>query len=481
MISGFALMEGCALLSLVAILDLGSEVLIVLLIGIACITAWSFTRSISQGYILCICSILVCFISSSLALVQRQDEVNVPFPMETITYIQGVLCNDGSERSDGKTLIAVHISQAMSFREDIGSASGSLYVLVPSEDHLLLAGQKVGCFGHLVKGEDQSLFLADRVDVITDTYYHHLRRITIQRIEQRLHTLGEPEQSMALALVLGRIPTHSTIYDQAIIAGCVHVLALSGMHIHILLGLCARVLNRITSKRVSASLLVVLSCVYVAIIGPKPSLIRSVILFSISLWVPNFSLSLRLCISLGLQVLVFPKTITTAGAQLSYTALTAIILTSTQIANRFALVMPLSFARIMGVTISASLGTAPLSFFLFGAWRVIGMISGPVIAPLVAIHLVFSCVYLVFPISIIRTVVHLNAQCFSHLLSAAEQWSRMHEALNHPVVTLTCIGVLLTTLIILQYACRVTSRRHQKAYDVGFSLRFPPSNSESSQ
>jgi len=304
-------MEGCALLSLVGILDLGSEVLIVLLIGIACITAWSFTRSISQGYILCICSILVCFISSSLALVQRQDEVNVPFPMETITYIQGVLCNDGSERSDGKTLIAVHISQAMSFREDIGSASGSLYVLVPSEDHLLLAGQKVGCFGHLVKGEDQSLFLADRVDVITDTYYHHLRRITIQRIEQRLHTLGEPEQSMALALVLGRIPTHSTIYDQAIIAGCVHVLALSGMHIHILLGLCARVLNRITSKRVSASLLVVLSCVYVAIIGPKPSLIRSVILFSISLWVPNFSLSLRLCISLGLQVLVFPKTILT--------------------------------------------------------------------------------------------------------------------------------------------------------------------------
>ncbi len=480
MISSFAVGEACALLLPVVILDIGPQVLTPVLATISLVTCGAFTLGNFTSRIFCISSILVCFVCSMIAFEQYQGEPEFPYPLETIVQIHGVLCSDESDRIDGSTFVTVALSQAVTYRGDTGSASGRLPVLVETDHDLLLAGQEGMFSGQLISGEDQSLFIADKIKMITDTRWHHLRRAAIQWITQQLHALKEPECTIACALVIGRIPSSALLYDQAIAAGCAHILALSGMHVHILLGVFAFVLYRITSRRYASVLLMLLGCAYVAIIGPKPSLIRSVLLFVISLWFPFLSLRTRLSLCLVLQVMCFPATSIAVGAQLSYTALTAIILASGQIANRLAVVMPQALAKVAGVTISASLGTAPLSFSLFGAWRIVGLVSGPLIAPLVAIHLLLSCVYLVFPASIFQILLHQNALLFSRMLDRAEQWSYQHETLNDVRVLLLCMVILLTSLIILQYACRVTYRRHQKAYDVGFSLRFPPGNNTSS-
>ena len=222
-----------------------------------------------------------------------------------------------------------------------------------------------------------------------------------KRIYQRYQSLGLSGNQLALvsALTLGIKDDFSLDLKQAYSsAGVSHVLALSGLHIGLLffiLMLCLKPLVRFLGLSQHWALLstVVLLWLFALFVGASPSVIRSVLLFSLlggAILFRRRGNSLNSLAFVAFSMLLFnPYWLFDIGFILSFSAVLSILLFYPLFAS---LLQPKTLVGrylwgLIAVSLAAQLGTLPWILYYFESFPVYFLLANLLIIPLITILL----------------------------------------------------------------------------------------------
>lgn len=143
--------------------------------------------------------------------------------------------------------------------------------------------------------------------------------------------LPEPQAGLLAGILFGtRASLSRALTDAFISTGTIHIIALSGQNVSIVTSLVASSLTHIVSRRIASLLTLLVLGLFLWFVGPSPSLIRAVImgsltLFSIIFGKQHWSL-LSLVLAVTIMLVLNPPWITDLGFQLSVLATLGIIL-----------------------------------------------------------------------------------------------------------------------------------------------------------
>lgn len=143
--------------------------------------------------------------------------------------------------------------------------------------------------------------------------------------------LPEPHAGLLAGMLFGTKAQLSPELKQALIdTGTIHITALSGMNISILVALTATTLLRVTSRRIASLLTLFIIIGFILFVGISPSVVRAGIMGSLSLLAIVFGRQQRALFFLGLtsllMVIVHPSYLTDMSFQLSVGATLGILL-----------------------------------------------------------------------------------------------------------------------------------------------------------
>ncbi len=200
------------------------------------------------------------------------------------------------------------------------------------------------------------------------------------------------------ALILGQKQELSKdVYTSFTEAGVVHVLAVSGLHVGIILYLLYALLFPLgrfrKGKTIRMLIAIILLWLYAALVGFSPSVLRAVTMFSfLGLGMARnrkvFSLNM-LALSALVLLIAEPYFIFSVGFQLSYAAVFMIVCFQPKI---YGLLRPKNkivnyFWGIFSVTFTAQIGVLPLSLYYFHQLPGLFFISNLLIVPFLGILL----------------------------------------------------------------------------------------------
>ena len=158
-------------------------------------------------------------------------------------------------------------------------------------------------------------------------------------------TVGLTEETAGLmqAMTLGIRSDLGNLRDSFAAAGLAHILALSGLHVSILIGAASWLLRPLARWRYP--LLIVLLLSFVALVGLSPSIVRAGLMGTallLSLWLGAGRIDTwqAFGIALTLTLVIFPAWLFDMSLQLSYLAVAGILLLAT----------PLSCGTLLAMT-----------------------------------------------------------------------------------------------------------------------------------
>jgi competence protein ComEC len=183
-------------------------------------------------------------------------------------------------------------------------------------------------------------------------------------------------RSMIEALVLGqRQNVDPEITRSFRDAGVIHILALSGLHVGIILlilqFLTQRMIRWKYGRWMQSIFIIVFLWCFAILTGMSPSIMRAVTMFSFVAVGMNIKRKASTFHSLTLSafflLLIDSRLLFQVGFQLSYMAVFAIVLLQPVIKNLWTWDQPIKnfFWNILSVTLAAQIGVAPLSIFYF--------------------------------------------------------------------------------------------------------------------
>jgi len=223
----------------------------------------------------------------------------------------------------------------------------------------------------------------------------------------RQYSISKGNLSIINALLLGqRQDISKDTYKSFTKSGAIHILAISGLHIGLLLLMLSVLFKPLSylkyGKNIVPIIIILLLWMYAFIAGMSASVVRAVTMFSlvtIAMYSNRITNTYNiLAISAFLLLLSNPYYVFDVGFQLSYAAVFAIVwikplfdkLWSPE--NYFAK----KFWDVFSVTIAAQLGILPLSLFYFHQFPGLFFVSNIVIIPLLGILLGLGIVTLIF-------------------------------------------------------------------------------------
>lgn len=224
----------------------------------------------------------------------------------------------------------------------------------------------------------------------------NIREGIISRL--RTHDFGPDELAIIQALLLGqRQEISQEIYSNYAAAGVIHILAVSGLHVGIILLILNRLfkpVERIRYGRVIKMMsLLIFLWGFALLAGLSPSVVRAVSMFSfvaVGMQLKRRTSVLNtLFMSLMVLLLINPGFIRQVGFQLSYAAVFSIVLIQPHLYGIYKGEAKLVkyFWGIMSVTLAAQIGVLPLSLFYFNQFPGLFFISNLVILPFLGLIL----------------------------------------------------------------------------------------------
>lgn len=212
---------------------------------------------------------------------------------------------------------------------------------------------------------------------------------------------------LLLSLLSGsREYTKAELSDSFRKAGLSHVLALSGMHLSILMGIAVFLGNKIKVYRLMLILQFISITIFVWFAGFSPSLLRAficsiVLLFEDITAVRKSSMIEVLSFSFLVQAVIRPDDLFTLGFVLSYGALVGILLFGNMFRRFYTRFTPKVLAQSLSASTGAQACTVPVSLKYFGSISPVGIISTVFVSPLISIFiyggLIFIILCLIFP------------------------------------------------------------------------------------
>lgn len=206
------------------------------------------------------------------------------------------------------------------------------------------------------------------------------------------HGFQGDELAVINALLLGeRRELSEEVHTRYARAGAIHILAVSGLHVGIILlifnGLL-RPLERLPhGKTWKLLLLLLLLWAFALVAGLSASVVRAVTMFSFVAWALHLKRSVNIYNTLALSVffllLIRPSFLFEVGFQLSYSAVFAIIWLQPLLYNRWKPSHRITnfFWKLLTVTLAAQCGVAPLSLYYFHQFPGLFFVSNLVIIP----------------------------------------------------------------------------------------------------
>ncbi|AVR44316.1 hypothetical protein C7S20_03050 [Christiangramia fulva] len=228
------------------------------------------------------------------------------------------------------------------------------------------------------------------------------------------------------ALLLGeRRNISNVMYKDYAAAGAIHILAISGLHIGILLWLFNFILKPMEKFRygkiIKTIVLIILLWFFAMLTGLSPSVVRAVSMFSfiaVGMQLNRKTSTLNsIFVSLFFLLLINPFYLFQVGFQLSYLAVTAIVIfypfiyKTIEIRNQWVDY----FWKLTAVSLSAQIGIFPLSLFYFHQFPGLFLLTNLFILPLLAI--ILGVGLLVIVLAIFNILPDFLAEGFSQLLS----------------------------------------------------------------
>ncbi|BAO55439.1 ComEC/Rec2 family competence protein [Nonlabens marinus] len=267
------------------------------------------------------------------------------------------------------------------------------------------------------------------------------------------------------ALVLGqRQNVDPTVSQNFRDAGVIHILALSGLHVGIMLLIlqfCLRWMLRFKYGKLLQSLLIIaLLWSFALLTGMSPSIMRAVMMFSFVAVGMNInrkgSVFHSLTISALVLLLIDPRMLFQVGFQLSYTAVLAIVLLQ-PIFSSFVARPKSWFVRnlwqIFTVTLSAQIGVAPLSIYYFHQFPLLFLVGNMVLLFVLPAILILSIAFItIVELDISSGLFAEGLNFIFNLIIDLVSWISNFKFFILKDLYVTVVEVLLLYLILLGVA-----------------------------
>jgi competence protein ComEC len=209
----------------------------------------------------------------------------------------------------------------------------------------------------------------------------------IKKLKQA--NFGADELSIIQALLLGeRSDISAETYNDYKNAGAVHILAVSGLHIGILLLLIQFLLRPLRNRTISLLISVILLWGFAFVAGLSPSIIRACTMFSFVAYAlylnrPSNTFNILALSMFFILLFINPNLLFQVGFQMSYAAVFAIVWI-------YPLLQKLWYPKnkilrylwqLLSVSVAAQLGVLPISLFYFHQFPGLFFISNLLIVP----------------------------------------------------------------------------------------------------
>jgi len=339
---------------------------------------------------------------------QAAQKISFGIPENDVRGISGVLLDDPRLVSGGRAMTTLSIRMITGAGNVRVGTRGEITVFFPEESAERLRefgrGTEVFAEGTLRAGNDGAyLFAAESLHITKQAPpFEHFRTGLRAGLTRRFTQPPSGDSSwggLALALLLGiRDNLDAGIAVQYRDAGCSHILALSGMHLAVLVALISFLLRRILGLRLSAICGAVLILAYCYIVGPLPSLNRAALMYLVGVlavlgMLKREALSL-LCIAFLIQLVITPKAGLSLSFILSYLALAGILIIGESLNNIFKGKMPAALLLSLSASLGAFIATAGVTAWFFGILHPVGIIASLILTPLTTVFMIGSMAWL---------------------------------------------------------------------------------------
>ena len=343
------------------------------------------------------------------------------------------------------------------------------------------------------KGYLKNLGIANQLRIRTDfvrienpsrTIYGRaaaLRQHIIAKLKQA--NFGKAELSIIQALLLGqRDDISEATYNDYKNAGAVHILAVSGLHIGILLLLLQFIFKPLEllpkGKTIKLIVIVLLLWGFALLAGFSASIVRAVTMFTFVAYAlylkrPSNTFNI-LALSMFFILLVFdPNLLFQVGFQMSYAAVFAIVWV-------YPLLQKLWFPKnkvirkvwqLLSVSVAAQLGVLPISLFYFHQFPGLFFISNLVIVPTLGV--ILGGGILVIVLAVLNSLPDWMVAIYDTLIRWMNNtiaWVAEQEAFVLENISFDALQMILAYSIILSTILFLTKPNFKKGLFAAFTL-----------
>ena len=281
------------------------------------------------------------------------------------------------------------VKQQNSSDDTLQGINGKLYVTVPILQATgLYPGEQIAVTGILYQpkpasnpgGFDFQKYLqiqgafaglsGRQVNILEETQQWGWWKIRQKIVRSHLAGLGIPQGPMLSAMVLGNkaVDLPYEIRDLFIKAGLAHVIAASGFHTSLVLGLVLNLTRRL-SRGIQFSCGCIALVIFVCLAGFQASVLRAAIMGFAALLGIGLKRKVKqlgsLLVAATLLLLINPLWIWDLGFQLSFLATLGLITTVPLITKGLEWLPP-TIASLISVPVAATIWTLPLQLYVFG-------------------------------------------------------------------------------------------------------------------
>ncbi len=283
------------------------------------------------------------------------------------------------------------------------------------------------------------------------------------KIDQKLKLYNFKTDELAIihALLLGqRKDISQDTYNNYINAGAIHILAVSGLHVGIILLMLNWLFKPIEwikyGKLIKTILLVLILCGFAIIAGLSPSVMRAVGMFIVVAIGMNLNRPANiyntLAISMLFLLLFKPLFLFDVGFQMSYAAVLAIASIKPILAGLWYPKLKLVnyFWQLICVTTAAQIGVVPISLYYFHQFPGLFFLSNLVILPFLGFILGFGIIVII--LALMNLLPPFIADAFGFCISTMNDfvsWVSQQESFVFRNISFGILFVLASYILII--------------------------------
>ena len=330
-----------------------------------------------------------------------------------------------------KTSVQVSV-QSVCKKNKCFTSNGNLLVYFPREDSIsksLKPGDKLAFNGVIKplqptrnpKAFDYPLFLSFHnihyqlnikdFKILSSGHLNPIAHFAQNARVSLLNILGdgieeETKNSLLSAMVLGyRNDLSRDLYDKFSNSGSIHILAVSGLHIGVVLAIIFYLIRKwkpaeIRTKILKTALPILIACFYAILTGAAPAVVRAGYMFSLwyigKEWFRYYN-HYNILAFTGLTLLMYnPYLLFQASFIFSYTSLLSILIFQPHISKvfKFENVILIKVADLTSLSLAAQILIFPLSLLIFHKFPVYFILSGILIVPIGMMILILGLSYI---------------------------------------------------------------------------------------